>query len=85
MLWQPALTGVIKRVEPSADLKEKVAKATPASLASVYAEAGIWYDALAVLSDQIDVQPENKSLREIRSDLLRQVGLKAAAQAEQGN
>src|SRR5688572_31393468 len=48
----------------------------------VYAEAGIWYDALAVLSDQIDAQPENKGLRETRSDLLRQVGLKAARSEE---
>ena len=75
-------SGVIKRVEPAVDLKEKIAKATPASLAGVYAEAGIWYDALAVLSDQIEAQPENKSLRETRSDLLRQVGLKAAAGSE---
>ena len=75
-------SGVIKRVEPAADLKGKIAKATPASLAGVYAEAGIWYDALAVLSDQIEAQPENKSLRETRSDLLRQVGLKAAAASE---
>src|SRR5262245_3994148 len=75
-------SGVIKRVEPAADLKGKIAKATPASLAGIYAEAGIWYDALAVLSDQIESQPDNKSLREARSDLLRQVGLKAAADAE---
>ena len=75
-------SGVIKRVEPAADLKGKIAKATPESLAGVYAEAGIWYDALAVLSDQIEAQPENKSLREARSDLLRQVGLKAAAGSE---
>jgi hypothetical protein len=75
-------SGVIKRVEPGTDLKGKIAKATPASLAGVYAEAGIWYDALSVLSDQIDAQPENKSLRETRSDLLRQVGLKAAADSE---
>jgi uncharacterized protein DUF928 len=75
-------SGVIKRVEPSAELKEKIAKATPANLASVYAEAGIWYDALGVLSDQIDKEPANKALRETRADLLRQVGLKAAAGAE---
>ena len=75
-------SGVIKRVEPGADLKGKISKATPASLASVYAEAGIWYDALSVLSDQIEAQPENKSLRAARSDLLRQVGLKAAAGSE---
>lgn len=72
-------SGVIKRVEPGTDLKEKISQATPASRASVYAEAGIWYDALSTLSDQIEAQPDNKSLRETRSDLLRQVGLKAAA------
>jgi hypothetical protein len=75
-------SGVIKRVEPASDLKGKIARATPETLAGVYAEAGIWYDALAVLSDQIEAQPENKSLRETRSDLLRQVGLKAAAASE---
>ena len=76
------LSGVIKRIALSADLKEKVSKATPATLPGVYAEAGIWYDALSLLSDQIDAQPGNKALRETRADLLRQVGLKAAAGSE---
>src|SRR6185369_7399227 len=40
-------SGVIKRVEPPADLKDKVSKAAPNSLAAVYADAGIWYDALS--------------------------------------
>jgi hypothetical protein len=75
-------SGVIKRVEPTADLKEKIATATPASLPNVYAEAGIWYDALSVLTDQIEANPENKTLRETRADLLLQVGLKAAAGSE---
>jgi len=78
-------SGVIKRVEPSTDLKEMIAKTPPASLAGVYADAGIWYDALSVLSDEIDAQPENKALRQTRADLLRQVGLKAAAKAEGAN
>ena len=72
-------SGVIKRVEPSAELKEKIAQASPAVLPGVYAEAGIWYDALSVLSDQIEAHPGDKALRETRVDLLRQVGLKAAA------
>ncbi len=74
-------SGVIKRVEPDAELKEKIAKASPASLAGVYAEAGIWYDALAVLADQIEAQPDNAGLRQTRADLLAQVGLRAAAQS----
>ena len=75
-------SGVIKRVEASADLKGKVATANPASLPGVYAEAGIWYDALSALTDEIDAEPGNKALRETRADLLRQVGLKAAAEAD---
>ena len=75
-------SGAIKRVEPTADLKEKIATATSTSLPGVYAEAGIWYDALAVLTDQVEANPENKTLRETRADLLRQVGLKAAAGSE---
>jgi hypothetical protein len=75
-------SGAIKRVEPGADLKAKISQAAPASLASVYAEEGIWYDALAALSDQIEARPEDKTLRETRADLLRQVGLKAAAEAD---
>ena len=75
-------SGVIKRVAPTADLKEKISQATPASLANLYADAGIWYDALAALADPVEAQPENKTLRQARAELLRQVGLNAAAQAE---
>lgn len=75
-------SGVIKRMEPPAELKQKVARATQVSLPGLYADAGIWYDALDALADQIEAQPGNKSLRETRSDLLRQVGLKAAADFE---
>jgi len=75
-------SGAIKRVEPTADLKGKIATATPASLPGVYAEAGIWYDALSLLTDQVEANPGNKALRETRADLLRQVGLKAAARSE---
>ncbi|HEX5218354.1 MAG TPA: DUF928 domain-containing protein [Verrucomicrobiae bacterium] len=75
-------SGVIKRIDPPADLKEKISKATPGSLAAIYADAGIWYDALSVLSDQIEAHPEDKALRQTRADLLQQVGLNAAAKAE---
>ncbi len=75
-------SGVIKRVEPTNDLKGKISQATPAAAAGIYAEAGIWYDALAAISDQIEAQPENKALRQTRSELLNQAGLKVAARAE---
>ncbi|SRR5258706_11735462 len=75
-------SGFIKRVEPTADLKTKIAAATPSTRPSIYAEAGIWHDALGSLSDLIDSQPGDKALRAQRADLLRQVGLKSAASSE---
>ena len=72
-------SGMIKRVDPSTELKKSVASASPASLPAVYAEAGIWYDALSSLSDRIDADPRDKALQESRADLLRQAGLKGAA------
>jgi hypothetical protein len=75
-------SGVIKRIEPSADLKTKLASASPIATPSVYADAGIWYDALSVLSDQVDANPSDQTLRQTRADLLRQVGLKTAAESD---
>jgi hypothetical protein len=76
-------SGVIKRIAPQADLKSRLTTTPPASLPAAYAEAGIWYDALATLSDQIEAHPEDKSLRKSRAELLRQVGLQAAAASEE--
>ena len=75
-------SGFIQRIEPSSELKAKIAKASPLTLPAIYAEAGIWHDALETLSDSIDAQPGNKALRQTRADMLAQVGLKAAANSE---
>jgi hypothetical protein len=78
-------SGVIKRIEPSPELRQKLENSNPSSRAAVYAEEGIWYDALSALSDQIEAAPTDKSLLQARTDLLRQVGLKAAAAAEESS
>jgi hypothetical protein len=44
-----------------------------------YAEAGLWYDAIAALSDCIEAAPRDATLRQRRAALLEQVGLSAAA------
>lgn len=76
-------SGAIKRIEPSEALKNNVSKSAPASRAALYADAGVWYDTLASLSDEIESQPKDPALRQARAELLRQVGLKAAAAAEE--
>jgi hypothetical protein len=66
-------TSWIDRVPESADLKSRIA--AEGASAATYADAGLWYDAIAALSDQIDGDPSNVQLAEQRADLLRQVGL----------
>ena len=51
--------GVIKRIEPSPELAAKLA-APDADKATIFAENGIWYDALQSISDQIDKSPTDK-------------------------
>jgi hypothetical protein len=40
-----------------------------------YAQAGLWYDAFTSISDQIEADPDDPRLREVRAALLRQIGL----------
>lgn len=44
-----------------------------------YAEAGLWYDAIAAISDLISEAPNNPLLRKQRASLLTQVGLEGVA------
>jgi hypothetical protein len=75
-------SGSIKRIAAGAELKEKIARADAAELPAVYAEAGIWYDALAALADQIEANPNDQALRQMRADLLMQVGLKDSGRSD---
>ncbi len=45
-----------------------------------FAQAGIWYDALEALSDDVDDHPDDRKARFLRSALLRQVKLDAAVE-----
>ena len=40
-----------------------------------YAEAGLWYDAIATISEMIDKAPDDRKLRKQRASLLQQVNL----------
>jgi hypothetical protein len=71
--------GVIKRVSSPSGLAEKVENVSDTEKAAIYAEAGIWYDALEAISNAVDAHPEDASLREQRASLLKQVGLPQAA------
>ena len=70
--------GTIKRVTDS-PVQAQVKQASPAQWPALYAEAGIWYDAIDQLSRQISANESNRQLRERRAALLEQVGLREAA------
>jgi len=67
--------GAIERVDLQEDVKAKLAKASDKELPFIYAQAGLWYDALKSISDLIDAAPQNQELRNERAALLKQVGL----------
>jgi hypothetical protein len=72
-------SGTIERITPDAALKSKIAGANEYDLARVYAQAGVWYDTIDMLSRMIEKSPGDAALREQRAELLDQVGLKSVA------
>ncbi len=76
--------GAIERVEPPAGLPAKLAQAGKEETASLYAEAGVWYDALSAISDLIESAPNDAGLRKQRATFLAQVGLPAVGEEGAG-
>jgi len=75
-------SGIVKRVPAPPALTQKLGSGQGEQTAAIYAENGIWYDAIEALSRAIERQPGNAALRQSRAALLDQVGLKAAAAFE---
>lgn len=75
-------SGSIQRIEPDAKLTAALADAKGLEKAAVYAQHGIWYEALETVSNEIDAAPKNKDLHAQRAALLDQAGLKDAAASE---
>lgn len=64
----------IVRIRPPSQCKD------PRDVFCIYAELGLWYDALQVISDLILAFPKDRVLRLMRAHLLDQVGLNDVAQ-----
>jgi hypothetical protein len=76
--------GTIMRVADSDAVRSRLKQTLQAQWPAVYAEAGIWYDAIDQLSQQISKDASNRQLREQRAALLEQVGLRTAAAFDRG-
>ena len=73
------VTGWIDYVDAPPEMVSRLELQGEAWRAAIFAEEGVWYDAFAALSDQIDRDPENPLLTKQRTDLLDQAGLDLAA------
>jgi uncharacterized protein DUF928 len=67
--------GAIELIGMPEGLKSKISQASKEQVPLIYAEAGIWYDALSAMSDLIDASPNDSSLKKQRVSLLSQVGI----------
>jgi hypothetical protein len=70
--------GAVQRIEPSAALQSRLAAAGAGNRAAVLAAEGIWYDALAALSEP----PGDARARARRAAVLEQAGLPEVAAFE---
>jgi Domain of Unknown Function (DUF928) len=75
----PRVKTAIKRVEPSSILVDKLAQAQPNERADLYAQEGIWLDALSTLAKLRIANPNDAELQEEWTSLLESVGLKHIA------
>jgi hypothetical protein len=67
--------GFVERVDPPSDLGAKLSSLKSTDLPVAYADAGIWYDAVAALQDLLEASPKDAALVSQRNALLRQAGV----------
>lgn len=67
--------GTVRRVELSADIRSELEKADPRRKTAIYAENGIWQDALSNLAAARRAQPDDAVLSADWADLLNAVNL----------
>ena len=72
--------GAIERVASPEALAAQLPSDDKRTVAYAYAESGIWYDAIATLSDLVEAAPQDKALHQQRASLLEQAGLAEIAE-----
>jgi len=80
--WSDIITSAtLQRRAPDAALAQALADASPNQRLAALAQHGYWYDLQAELEAQIHAQPDTAGWRQLRADLLAQVGLDEIAAA----
>ncbi|RCJ41019.1 hypothetical protein A6770_36625 [Nostoc minutum NIES-26] len=70
-----AVEGLVQRIVPNEELTRRLKTTTPRQQVALYAQAGIWQDALTTLGELRARQPQDASLANDWKNLLESVGL----------
>ncbi len=68
--------GGVERISITSDLEKQLEGNNPRERIAVYAQQGLWFDALTALAEMRLANPQDKRLAQDWADLLKQVGLK---------
>ncbi len=71
--------GWVQRMDMQPDLSQAIKRATPIRRVALYAENGLWYDAIATLATLRSAKPQDPSLLQAWQELLDAIGLKYLA------
>ncbi len=74
--------GRVKMSAAPSSLKDEVKNANPVEATTLWAQAGFWYDAMGVISTNIQANPTDQAMRAVRASLLYQVDLETVAQVD---
>jgi len=67
--------GMVKRILQPSELEQKVNTVEEKEAPIIYAQAGMWYDAISSLSNLIAKYPADNNLQQQRISLLKEIGL----------
>ncbi|NEO25986.1 MAG: DUF928 domain-containing protein [Kamptonema sp. SIO4C4] len=73
-------TGLIKRVQLSEPVIEQIMRTPPSLQPKLYAEKGIWYEAVCELAHLLQDQPDDAALQNRWLELLNSAGLQALSE-----
>lgn len=76
----PYVEGTVQPIQPPAELVHQIRQAQPQDRFAIYANSGIWYDALSDLASQRCVRPRDMVLQARWSNLLKSVALNEFSQ-----
>lgn len=75
IVFKDSVEGWVQRVSPAATTRSQLETATPQQRINLYAQQGLWYDAIAALAEQRLQQPEDAALKANWNGLLQSANL----------